>query len=206
MITPWPRAAIFYWAFIWRGLLLFAVLMIPFFFLYGFVMLLLEQHPLIERLIRLALILGAMLIALCWGLQWAMGARFGTWSLRSVSPATPDSPSADLDRRLTVPQALKVVWAQLWRTAIISLPTNLALEWLIFHRLLLASTDWQSRIESQLVSILVGLPIGVWAMRRALRARYGDFELNWFELPPPVSPDITEPSAERTVGPPTTAP
>jgi hypothetical protein len=196
MNTPWPRAALFYWAFVWRGLLLFVVLMVPFYFLYGFVMLLLEQHPLIERLIRLALILGAMLIALCWGLQWAMGARFGTWSLRAVSPAAPDSPSADLDRRLTVPQALKVVWAQLWRTAIISLPTNLALEWLIFHRLLVASTSWQVQIESQSINILVGLPIGVWAMRQALRVHYGNFELKWLELPPPSPPEIEQPSAE----------
>jgi hypothetical protein len=196
MNTPWPRAAIFYWAFVWRGLLLFALLMIPFYLLYGFVMLLLEQHPLIERLIRLTLISGAMLIALCWGLQWAMGARFGAWSLRAVSPAASDSTSADLDRRLTLPQALKVVWAQLWRTAIISLPTNLALEWLIFHRLLVAGTDWQSRIESQGMSILVGLPIGVWAMRQALRVHYGNFELKWLESPPSGTPDIAEPSAK----------
>ena len=194
MNTPWPRTASFYLAFIWRGLLLFAVLMIPFFLLYGFVMLLLEQHPLIERLIRLALILGAMIIALCWGLQWAMGARFGTWSLRAVSPVASESASTDLDRRLALPQALKVVWAQLWRTAIISLPINLTLQWLVFHRLLLASTDWQSRLESQSMSIVVGLRSAFGLCARP--SVHGDLALKWLELPPPGPRDLAEPFAE----------
>jgi hypothetical protein len=39
METPWPRAFVFYFAFLWRGLLLFFVLMIPYYLLYGFILL-----------------------------------------------------------------------------------------------------------------------------------------------------------------------
>jgi hypothetical protein len=85
MKTPWLRAFVFYFAFLWRELLLFFVLMIPYYLFYGFILLGLEQHPLIERLIRLTVLLGAVILALSWGFQWAMRAKFGSWTLRATT-------------------------------------------------------------------------------------------------------------------------
>jgi hypothetical protein len=70
--TPWLRAFVFYLAFLWRGLLLFFAVMIPYYLFYGFILLILERYPFVERLVRLTLIVGAMMVAFSWGFQWAM--------------------------------------------------------------------------------------------------------------------------------------
>jgi hypothetical protein len=195
MKTPWGRAVLFYFAFLWRGLLLLAVLMILFQLFYWIILMALEQHPLAERLVRFILILSAAMSALIWGLQWVMGARFGIWSLRVVDLQSPsEPPNLTPKQRLKFGQALKVVWAHVWRQALISLPLNVALQWLLFRRLLIQPTDWQSLFEFQLVNIPLGVLIGIWTMRIALHLRYRDFELKWVESATTPTPNTAEPA------------
>jgi len=184
MKTPWPRAFIFYFAFLWRGLLLFCVLMIPFYSFYGFILWALEQHPLVERLIRLTLILGSMMTALTWGLQWTMRARFGAWSLKATPQNSSDLATSNPNQGLTWRQSAKVVWAHLWRSAVIDAPLTIALSQLRFGRQVAPLSDWHTFLQVQSVNIPLGLLISTWAMRRALSVNYGDFGLQWIEAAP----------------------
>jgi hypothetical protein len=180
--------------------LLFAVLMVPFYLLYWIVLSLLEQHPLIERLIRLTLILGAMMIALCWGLQWAMRARFGTWSLKVTTPQiSPDSGTPNPNSGLTLRQAAKVVWAEMWRYAVIGAPLTIALSQVRFGRQVSPLSDWQSFLQVESVNIPLALLISTWAMRQALSLNYGDFRLQWTDAAPtPI--DIADSQSDRHGG------
>ena len=91
-----------------------------------------------------------------------VSARFGTWALRVDELSAPVSPQKlTSDQRLTFRQALKVVWAHIWRQALVSLPTNAALQWLLFERLLIQPTDWQTLLKFQLVNIPLGVLIGI---------------------------------------------
>lgn len=182
MKTPWLRAFVFYLAFLWRGLLLFFAVMIPYYLFYGFILLILERYPFVERLVRLTLIVGAMMVALSWGFQWAMRAQFGTWSLKVAAPqSSSDSSIENPVQGLTLRQAAKVVWAHLWRYAVIGGPLTLAISQLRFGRQVMPLNDWQSFLQVESVNIPLGLLISTWAMRQALTLNYSDFRLQWIQ-------------------------
>src|SRR5882762_7863967 len=115
MGTPWGRAAVFYLAFLWRGLFLCLGLFLHFFFFYGLIKFLLDPWPLVESLVRIALIVGILALALSFAIQWTVQARFGTMMLRIVPPGE----SADF--HLTFGRAARVLWAHIWRAAVVTI-------------------------------------------------------------------------------------
>src|ERR1700722_912555 len=76
MKTSWGRAAAFYWAFLWRTLLVMIAMMLLLMVIYPFIALILSGWPVFERLIRLAIVLAIFVVALCVAIKWAGQASF----------------------------------------------------------------------------------------------------------------------------------
>ena len=128
-------------------------------------------------MIRLTVLLGAVMLALSGGFQWAMRAKFGTWPLRVTTALIPSDSSGANPPGLTLRQAAKVVWAHLWRYAIIGAPLTMALLQLRFARQVMPLTDWPTLLKVESINVPLGLLISTWAMRQALTLNYSNFRL-----------------------------
>jgi hypothetical protein len=191
MKTPWGRAAIFYWAFLWRGLLLFAVFSVPFLMLYWIIKLLLDQWPLVERLVRLSIILSMMALGFGFALQWAMTARFSHLMLRIVPRGTTDNETLVASEiRLTLSRALSVLWSSTWRYTLVVVPVNYVLLRLFLGGMPTQPNDWRALLEAQAISIPSSFLIGIWAIREALSLSYRNFQFEW-QTPPIDAEPIT---------------
>jgi hypothetical protein len=179
--SPWGRSAAFYWAFLWRAMLLFVGFSVPFYVIYGLIKLLLDQWPLLERLIRLVAVLGLMGLAMSFAIQWAAKSRFGNFLLRAV-PNREGPKTTGASSELTLGRAARVTASHLWRFALVVAPVNVALMELLLGHILPAELTWRVRIEEYAVTWPPGIVIGVWAMREALSLSYRDFHLQWFTV------------------------
>src|SRR5882762_5227313 len=167
--TPWGRAATFYFAFLWRWLILFGGMGFAFSASYGIIKLFLDSWPLAERLIRLAAILALATLASSFAIQWAARATFGNFVIRIMSSEVGKEwggpAPADL---LTLGRAARLFWAHIWRYILVVAPVNVLLTWLFFGRVFVPPSERGFHLAEQAITIPLGIVGGIWAMREAL--------------------------------------
>ena len=190
--TPWTLSAVFYWAFLWRTVVLFLGMGLAMYACYWIIQILLESWPLAERLLRLIIVLGLMTLAMCFALQWCMQARYGDVKLHgedtTITVAPNGSPSW---RKLVLRDALQVVWAHIWRYIVVLVPINVPIQWLLIGPIALQQGEALNLAIGRLaIDTVLGLAVGVWAMREALSVRYRTFRLLWIKVPTSVSQEL----------------
>jgi hypothetical protein len=152
METPWGRASVFYFAFLWRFLLIFAGLSLLIFSGYG----LLVSHfgPSIERMTRVTVILSVTILASCFAIQWTGRCRFGNRMLRiGRSGAGPDWCVSTPGLPLTLGRAARVIWSYSWRLVATSLGVNLALARLLLDRFSVQSGNWMFAWQAMMLTV-----------------------------------------------------
>lgn len=180
LTVTWLRAAKFWWAQLWRGLLIMLGLEIVFVVLYGFPKMLLDEWPLLERLVRLFAVLAIGTWALVMGVRWAQGITFSDFQ---VSVSRTKTPTSGASSRLTGWEALRFWWALTWRAAVIGTPINLLIEHILFGTLMPTPGDLKGQLVRQAASLPIYVPLGIWATRAAFRVTYTGFKV---ALTPPT--------------------
>ena len=175
--TPWGRSIAFYWAFLWRALLLICGMVLVLLLFYGVIQILLESWPLVERLVRLSFLIGIMILAMCFALQWCVQATYGNQQLRTMDLSVEHNPTGALcGRPIALREALQVICAHLWRYIVVLLPINLAFQWLMIRSGVIDSARPFNPVFLAF-SAAFGFCVGVWAMRRAIHVHYRNFRL-----------------------------
>jgi hypothetical protein len=181
--SPWGLASVFYFAFLWRFLLIFAGLSLLIFSGYGLIVSHLGFAPVTERLTRATVILSVTIVASCFAIQRTARCRFGNRMLRIArSGAGPDWCGSTPGLPLTLGRAARVIWSYSWRLVATSLGVNLALARLLLDRFSIQPGNWMLAWQAMLPT--VSIVLGVWAMREALEVSYRGFEFRWCALQP----------------------
>jgi len=180
MKTPWSRAAAFYWAFLWRTMLIFCGMSLPFFALYGILKIFLDAWPLFEHLFRLACILAEFTFASCFAIQWAAQASFRGNSLRILeTTSAADSNQSSSSNGITMGRAGRLFGAHLWRYLLVVVPVNFVLISFVVGTAALLPGEWLTVLKVQSINFSIGFIVGVWAMREALSRAYRGFRFQW---------------------------
>ena len=197
MKTPWNRAAGFYWAFLWRTMLIFSGMFLPFFAIYPFIKIILDAWPLYERLFRLACILSMFVFASCLAIRWATQSSFRGCLLRIVETASAaDSSKSPSPNGITLGRAGRLFGAHMWRYALVALPINFALIWFFVGLGALNASDGVTVLKVQSINLSIGFIVGIWAMREALSVAYRGFQFRWVPAESSADPNAlgTRPS------------
>ena len=173
--VTWKRTAKFWWAQLWRGMLIALggsfLLLVP----YTAVNLVLTAWPVVERVVRLVVIVAVMVLGFVAGLRWAQKSTFSDFQVRVVrTPAANPEPESTA---LTLGEALRVWWALSWRSVVIATPINLVVAKLLFGAFMPVPGNFLSAVMHQLATLPVYLPVAIWATRAALTATYRRFHL-----------------------------
>lgn len=197
--TPWGRATRFYWAFLWRSVLIFAGMCLPFLAIYPFIKLMLGTWPLFEALFRLACILVILSFGSCLAISWAAQSNFRGYLLRSF-----DTPTARGSREawpdvIPLRRAGRLFGAYLWRSALVTLPINLTLTWLLIGPRALTADDWVTVVKVQAINLSIGSLVAIWAMRVALTVAYPGFQFRWVAAESGANPSHLEPQLHPSV-------
>jgi hypothetical protein len=171
--TPWHRSAAFYWAFLWRSVLVWLGSAVAFYLIAGPVEAAVAAPPLIATLFDLAVLSVLMPAAGCLAVRECSRASFGDYRLRVEPKGTIG---------LTLGEAAQIAWAQLWRSAVVAIPVYFLARWLLVPLALVLLSPATARaqlLDRQLVYVTLLLLIGLWAMREALSIRYASFHLRW---------------------------
>jgi hypothetical protein len=204
--TPWGRAAGFYWAFLWRAVVAFLGMCIPFAVMYPVVKFILEPWPVFEALFRLACILALFTVASCLAIRWAAESSFRGYLLRILDTTNAtDSRQSSLPNGISLGRAGRLYGAHIWRYILVAVPINLALTWYFFGPGALQAHDWVTVLKVQSMTVPSGFIVGVWAMRAALGAPYRDFRFQWIAAessahPSHIGPQPGNSSAARPAG------
>jgi hypothetical protein len=162
MKTPWGRAAGFYWKFLWRALLIFCGMCLPFLIIYPFIRLILDAWPLLERLIRLACILTMYTFACCFAIQWAVQSSFRGYLLRILDKTRAiDSHASSSSNGIPLGRAGKLFGAHVWRYLLVVVPVNLTLIWYFLGTGSLYDEGWQTALKVQSINLPIGFAVGI---------------------------------------------
>jgi len=193
MKTPWTRAAGFYWAFLWRAVLIFSGMVLIFLAIYPLFKIILDAWPLFERLFRLACILSIFAFASCLAIKWATQSSFRGYSLRIFETmSAADSSKSSLPSGITLGRAGRLFGAHMWRYALVVLPINLALIWFFVGFDALNASDGVTVLKVQSINLSIGFIVGIWAMREALNVAYRGFHFQWVSAESGADPNALE--------------
>lgn len=170
--TSWRRSLAFYWAFGWRAGLLCLALILAFYLTAAPIEAVMHVRPLTAALFDLAMLLLLLVAGAGLALRWSSRVSFDGYRLR-VEPARAVG--------LTFGQAVRVIWAQSWRAAVVAVPLCFVL------RLLLIPLVGLQALYTQLVYLLCWAAIGLWATREAIGLQYRGFSLRWVPEPATAS-------------------
>jgi hypothetical protein len=177
---PWGRAAVFYWAFVWRAVLVLCGMCLPYLAIYPFFKLILDAWPLFEHLFRLACVLGMFAFASVLAIRWATRSSFRGYQLRILeTTGAAGSSQSSLTDGFTLGRAARLFWAHLWRYVLVVLPVNVCLIWFVVGPAALTATDRITVLKVQSINLSIGFIVGIWAMREALGAAYRGFQFHW---------------------------
>jgi hypothetical protein len=199
--TSWGRAAWFYWAFMWRTVLIFTGMCLPFLAIYPLIKLMLGTWPLFEALFRLACILVILSLASCFAISWAAQSNFRGYLLRSFDTPTARGSSQSWPDVIPLTRAGRLFGAYLWRSVLVTLPINLAVIWLLVGPGALTAHDWVTVLKVQAINLSIGSIVAIWAMRVALSLAYPRFQFRWVAAESSADPSFLvsqpNPSVER---------
>jgi hypothetical protein len=191
--TPWGRAAEFYWAYLWRTVLIVAGMCIVFLMIYPVLRMIINTWPLFERLFRLACVIGMYAFASCLAIKWAAESNFRGYLLRIVNTTnTADVGNPSSLNGVGLARAGRLFAAHLWRYALVTLPINFALIWFFFGPSALTGGDRATILKVQPINLSVGFIAGVWATREALGAAYRGFQFQWVAAESCSDPNVSD--------------
>src|SRR5580693_2181549 len=173
--TAWSRLLALYWAFSWRVCVTCLGLIITFYLVAAPIEAAAQIPPRVAGLFDLGLLLVLLLTGWCLALQWCSRARFGEYQLR-VEPGRVVG--------LRFGQAARVVWAQLWRSAVVAIPAYFIAQMLLVPLVLMVlqpPTPVLQWLDRELTWLPFSAAIGMWAMREAIGLQYRGFALRWIQ-------------------------
>jgi hypothetical protein len=148
-----------------------------FFILYVPVQFLLGATPALERLVRLAFVVAILAFAFTSAVQWTVRSRFKPLKIQVIRlGANAESAALSNDFDLTLRQAARFVWSQVWRSMIVTVPVNVLLIRVLFGTFVVQpGSGWMALAEQFVMTQVIGIVIAIWATREALRLSYRDF-------------------------------
>jgi hypothetical protein len=197
--TPWSRVTAFYWAFLWRTILIFGGMSLPFFSVYPLFKFALNSWPRFEALFRFGCILVMLSLASSFAISWAARSSFGGCVLRTRDTLMARGSSESWPSVIPYKRAARLFASHLWRYILLLLPVNLALMRLLLGPGAPTSQDPTTILKVQAINLSIGFLVGIWAMREALNVPYPGFQFQWVAAESPADIDAAKKQSSPSV-------